>query len=255
MTEKLREKMANGDPFYGLYISLADPTTIELAAMAGFDMIRIDLEHSLFSQSELRELIRTSTALNLPVFVRVPSLSYVTALLDMGASGIIAPNIDSREAALEAIREVKYAPQGLRGMAGSQRNTKYGMIPLPKYAASANEDVLLCIQIESKKGIENIDEILALDGIDMVSSGRHDISQSYGLPGQNTHPLVLAAEETVLSKAIATGRYPVLLISSKKRRDELMQKGVRGFMVGRDSLLLRDAMKNTLAAYKEEPNT
>lgn len=252
MTEKLREKIKNGEEYFGLYISIGNPASVELAALTGYDFIRIDLEHDLLSMSEVREMIRTATALELPVFVRVPSLSCVCALLDTGASGIIAPMIDSKEAAIAAINEVKYAPLGLRGMAGSQRCTKYGNIKLTDYRAIANEDVLLCVQIETKSGVENIDEILSLEGIDMVASGRNDLSQSYGLPGQNTHPVVLAAEDTVLDRAIAHGKQPVLLVSSEKRKNELAAKGVRGFMLGRDTQLLRDAMKMNVQAYKQK---
>ncbi|MCM0707768.1 aldolase/citrate lyase family protein [Faecalicatena sp. BF-R-105] len=251
MTEYLMEKLAAGKEYFGLYLSLTDPSVIELAAQTGYDFVRIDLEHTLFSLSELREMIRTANSLNLPVFVRVPSLNDVCALLDSGADGIIAPHIDSRESAQAAINEVKYAPVGLRGMAGSQRCTRYGDIKLSDYIQKANHQILLCVQIEDKAGIENIDEILSLDGIDMVSTGKNDLSQSLGYPGQNSHPDVIAAEETVISKAIQYGKYPVLLISSMARRDALVQKGVRGFMIGRDTQLLYGAMKNNLATYQK----
>lgn len=251
MTEKLREKIRSGESYFGLYISLFDPTTIELAAMAGYDMIRIDLEHNLFSQAELREMIRTATALGLPAFVRVPSLSCVTAILDTGASGIVVPNIESRESAMQAIREVKYAPIGLRGMAASQRCTSYGYTKLSDYTGTANSDVMLCVQIESREGVEQIDDIVSLEGIDMVSSGKQDLSQSYGVPGQITHPTVVAAEQRVIERALSHGKQPVLLVASAERKRALYEMGVRGFMAGRDTQLLRDAVKANLAKYQE----
>lgn len=251
MTEQLRKKMQAGEEYFGLYISMTDPTGIELAKLAGYDFVRIDLEHNLFSQAELRELIRTATAAGLPAFVRVPSLSYVCALLDMGASGIIAPHIDSADAAIQAVNEVKYAPLGLRGLAGAQRCTRYGHTKLTDYMTQANEDILLCIQIEDKTGVEQIDEILSTAGIDMVSSGRNDLSQSYGVPGQNTHPTVTAAEETVIKKSLEYGKQPVLLVSTSKRKEQLQAMGVRGFMLGRDTQLLRDAMKENLNSYRK----
>ena len=250
-TDKLRRKIQNGEEYFGLYISLADPTVMELAVMAGYDFVRIDLEHSLFSQAELRELIRTATALGLPAFVRVPSLSYVCALLDMGASGIIAPHIDSKEAAIKAVEEVKYAPLGLRGMAAGQRCTRYGATKLSEYMLEANEDTLLCVQIEDKEGVEHIDEILSVDGIDMVSSGKNDLSQSYGLPGQNSHPTIISAEEEVIKQTFAHKKQPILLVSNKARKQSLVQMGVQGFMIGRDTQLLRDAMMEGLRSYRD----
>lgn len=251
MTDAFLKKVRTGEELIGIYFSLIDPTAVEMAAQSGYDFARIDLEHTLLGMSEVRELIRTANLSGLPIFIRVPSLENVTALLDMGADGIIVPGVDSAEKACAAIDAVKFAPVGQRGIAGSQRNTGYGARRLTEYIGDANRSVFLCVQIESKEGVEHIDEILSLNGIDMVSTGKHDLSQSYGIPGQNTHPTVVAAEEKVIQKSVKYGKVPILLVSSQERKQALLKKGVKGFMIGRDSQLLRSAMKENIKTYRQ----
>lgn len=250
MTEVFLDKMREGKELLGIYLSLFDPATVELAAQSGYDFARVDLEHTLMGMGELRELIRTASLAQLPVFVRVPSLESVAAMLDMGADGIMVPGVNSVEMAEKAIALTKYAPLGCRGMAGSQRNTRFGAERMKDYTARANREVLLCVQIESREGIGQIDEILSLEGIDMVSTGRLDLSQSFGLAGQNEHPDILAAEDTIVRKAIQYGKLPVLLVNTLERKNALAEKGVRGFMTGRDSLLLGSAMRSNVNVFR-----
>lgn len=251
MTPAFLNKMSEGKELLGIYLSLFDPTTVELAAQSGYDFARVDLEHTLMGMSELREMIRTATLVQLPVFIRVSSLESITAMLDMGADGIMVPGVNSVEMAQKAVALTKYAPLGCRGMAGSQRNTGFGEQKMKEYTVQANREVMLCIQIESREGLEQIDRILALEGIDMVSTGRLDLSQSLGLAGQNDHPEVLAAEDTIVRKAVQYGKLPILLVNTPERKDMLAEKGVRGFMTARDSLLLRNAMRNNVAMFRQ----
>lgn len=251
MTVQLRQKIKNGEDCFGLYISMADSTVIEMAAGAGFDFVRIDLEHTLFAQSELRELIRTANLMRLPVFVRLTDVHIISSILDAGADGVIVSQINSREKAEAAVQAAKFAPLGERGMALSQRSSGYGDIESEDYCRTSNENILLCVQIESKEGVDHADEILSLPGIDMVSTGRNDLSQSFGLPGQNTHPTVLAAEETIIQVALRHQVAPVLLVGSKRRKQELQKKGVTCFNIGRDTGLLYGAMKQQILNYKE----
>ena len=146
----------------------------------------------------------------------------------------------------------KYAPYGQRGMTGSSRALNFGEFELNDYASWANDDVSLIVQIEDKAGLEHIDEILSVPGIDMVATGKNDLAQALGVPGQNNHPDVIAAEDMVIRKALEHGKYPTLMVKSTKRIAELYEKGVRCFSLGRDESLLFGAMKDNLAALKLE---
>lgn len=112
--------------------------------------------------------------------------------------------------------------------------------------------VTLIVQIEDKSGLENIDDILSVPGVDMVATGKNDLSQALGFSGQNSHPDVLAAEDLVIRKALEHGKYPTLLVKNKKRIKELKEKGVLCFSLARDESLLFSAMKDKLAELKEE---
>ena len=108
------------------------------------------------------------------------------------------------------------------------------------------------MQIEDKAGLEHIDEILSVPGIDMVATGKNDLAQALGIPGQNTHPDVIAAEDMVIRKALEYGKYPTLLVKNKKRIQELYDKGVRCFSLARDESLLFSAMKDKVSELKLE---
>ena len=229
-------------PILGLYVMAKDPTLIEYAAMAGFDFIRIDYEHILFSASELREIIRTANLKGLMVQIRVPNMGEITKLLDAGVDSIVVPDVDTVEKAKEAIDAVKYYPLGHRGMYPMARCV-WGK-SWQDYLKDGNNAVSLGIQIENIKARSILDEIISLEGIDMVSSGKQDISESAGIPGKVSDPLVLDMEEAIVKTALKYGKQPVCMATSKERVDELMAMGQKIFTVDMDYEIIRGAYAN-----------
>lgn len=250
MKRNLKKEIESGKSCFGMYVSLCDPSVIEMAALAGYDFVRIDWEHAMMNQETIYNMIRIANLADLPVFVRVSSLDGVTRLLDAGVTGIMVPHVYCREKAVEAVNEIKYAPLGGRGMYGTAAALNFGCEKLGDYCKRANNDVFIIAQIEDREGVENIDEILSVEGIDMVATGKNDLSQSYGHAGQPTHPEVLAAESKVVQKALEYGKIPTLLANSKERVEELQKMGARCFMTGRDVVLLFNGMKKTMETYK-----
>ena len=245
------EKARKGLSSYGLNVSLADPVILEIAKAAGFDFVRLDCEHILFDEKTLCEMLRMGQLLELDVQVRVPDLSRVTALLDMGASGIMVPHVETPDDVERAVNAVKYPPLGDRGLTGAARVLGFGRKTTAAYQQSANEQVALIIQIESTKGIENIDAILEQPGVDLVATGRNDLSQSLGIPGQKNDPIVLEAEDFIIQKTLEHGKFPTILCKNQKRLQELYAKGVRCFSAARDDLLLKKALAAQLEGLKE----
>lgn len=250
MRKNIKERARQGAVSYGLNLALSDPVTVEIAARAGYDFIRIDCEHVLFDNRTLMDMIRTARLLDLPVQVRASNLGQAAALLDLGISGLMIPHVSSKAAAEEAVKAVKYAPYGQRGMTGASRALDYGRYTMEEYSRWANEDVSLIIQIEDREALEHIDEILSVPGVDMVATGKNDLSQALGVPGQNTHPDVLRAEDLVIGKALEYGRIPTLLVKNRERLERLKEKGVCCFTVARDETLLYEAMKERLLYLK-----
>lgn len=251
MIKNIKETSKQGLDSYGMYINLLDPTSVEMAAYAGFDFIRIDCEHMLYDNLTLTNMIRTANLLNIPVHVRVPSLEKVTQLLDFGVTGIMVPHVSSKEAALKAVNAVKYAPLGQRGMFGNSRYLNYGDINLSNYIQKSNDEVCLIVQIEDQDGLKNIDDIMSVQGIDMVATGRGDLSQALGFTGQVSHPKVLNTENFVIKKALEYGKTPVLLAKTPERVSELKEMGVNCFMICRDTVLLYNSIKEHLTKFKK----
>lgn len=245
-----RELLKQNRPVFGIYVVSPDPNLIEIAAHAGLDYIRIDLEHGMLSYSEVREIVRVATLSGMPVQARVSDLSDVTRLLDFGVTCIIVPDVDSVESAKNAVNLVKYTPLGNRGFNNGARFLKFDTSGFMDYIKTANEEVLLGIQIESRQAVEKIDEILSVDGIDMVSSGKGDLSQSYGLLGQNTHPLVLEKEAYIIHKAIEHGRIPTVLSTSASRTKELAALGCRILTLGNDMDIYASGIRDAIRQAK-----
>ena len=248
MEKNLKGRVKSGLFSYGLMLGYADPLIVEMAAYAGFDFIRIDCEHEMIDISAVKNMIITANHLNLPVIVRLSTLDDITRLLDFGVSGVIVPSVNSKEQAIEAVNLVKYGPIGARGMSGSARYLKYGETKLNP--EEANERTLLVIQIETQEALNNINEILSVDGIDMVATGRGDLSQSLGYIGQPTHPKVIEAEDYVITQALKHNKIPNLLANTPERVSELKQKGVYCYSIGRDTEIIYKALKNHISLYK-----
>lgn len=233
-------------PIFGLYVSIPDPALVEMAYNAGFEFIRIDMEHILFGYDKVAELIRTARLLGMETQVRISNVSDITKFLDQGATGIMCPDVETPEMAKEVIKRVKYAPLGSRGMFPISRFVKFGLEPFDDYMAQANDTVLTGIQIESLSAMEQIDEIFSLDGLDMVSSGKADLSQSMGMTGQMTHPKVVEAENYIIKKAIEYGKEPTALVGSRERAHALWDMGVRIMTAGVDLSMIANLYKTTV---------
>lgn len=247
---RIRSRAKNGLMSYGLSMILPCPSVVEMAALYGYDFIRIDCEHSLFSYQELRELMAAARLLGIPCQLRIPDLANITALLGQEPAGIMIPHVESRETALAAVECCKFAPCGRRGMDGSVRHMRCGGMKRTEYMEYANRTMDIIVQIESREGLRRIDEILSVEGIDMVATGRADLSQELGVPGEKDHPDVIEAENRIIRKALEYGKIPTIAADSKERIAELAAMGVRCFLIGKDETLLSGAIKANLEKKK-----
>ena len=246
LSKTIRARAKAGLVSLGLSVVLPHPSSIELAAKAGFDFVRIDCEHSYIGPVEMRQMLTTARLLGIPCQVRVPDLSNLTPLLGQEPAAIMVPHVDSAAYAHEAIGLCKFAPVGERGMDGGTRLMRCGGMKRDEYMDYARKAQDLIVQIESIAAIERIDEILSLDGIDMVATGRADLSQSFGVPGQKEHPDVLAAEELIIRKALQYGKIPTIAVEKRERMESLKEMGVRCFLIGKDETILDKAIQKKL---------
>jgi 2-keto-3-deoxy-L-rhamnonate aldolase RhmA len=180
---RVKKVMREGEIAIVSHVGFADPAVVEIIALAGFDGAFIDMEHTGFDLQLMGEMIRVADLCGITSVVRVPDndSKLILRLLDMGAQGIQVPHVAGLEGAKQAVSAVRYPPLGERGAAGTTRAAGYGSVPWPEHQRTSNDEILLIAMTEDMKGLNEIEEIAGLDGIDVISLGPTDISAALGI--------------------------------------------------------------------------
>ena len=252
-TSKVKQKLKNGEIVIRAFLRSSDPTSAEIMALAGVDLIVIDNEHYPFNPQRMETIIRAAETYGAECMVRVPNTepARIAQIMDMGAIGVVVPHIESREEALAVVDAVKYAPVGHRGFCPITRAASYGMaMSGDEYTRLANEQTCIILMTETKKGLEALDDILAIPEVDGISIGPSDVSASYGLPGQPDHPVVKAAIEEGQRKIIASGTCLCDLYKNPEQAKKAIQSGVRMFQIGSPLQLLSGGFKELIQGVK-----
>lgn len=185
-TQSVISRLRAGEPVMQLGLRNARTSEIiRMASGAGYDLIWVDLEHSSMSIDCAAALAATATDLGLVSWVRVPEREYgvIGRLLDCGCGGIISPKIENAAQARTAVDACRFPPCGQRSAIGILPQYGYARMSADTLTARANDDVVLQVLIESAEGIANIDEIAAIDGVDIIGIGTNDLTADYGCPG------------------------------------------------------------------------
>ena len=229
-------------PQIGLWMGLAHATTAEICALADFDWLVIDGEHSPNDLRTIHEQLRVIAAYpGRHAVTRVPvgETALIKQVLDLGAQTLLVPMVDTPEQAAELVRACRY-PQadgggGVRGMAGA-RASRWGVYE--DYARRANEEVCLLVQVESRLGLQNLDAIAATPGVDGVFIGPADLSASMGHIGQPGHPEVKAAIDDAIARILRAGKAPGILTLDPAMARHYLALGALFVAVGLDTQIL-----------------
>ena len=180
---RVKKVIREGGLAVGTYVSLADPQVVEIIGLAGFDAAFIDMEHTGFDLPLIGEMIRAADVAGVTSMVRVPDndAKLILRLLDMGAEGIIVPHVDGVEGAKRAVEAVRYPPLGDRGGAGGTRAARFGTVSWTEHVRQSNDQIVLSVMAEDDKALAEVEEIAAVDGVDLVSLGPTDLSQTLGV--------------------------------------------------------------------------
>jgi 2-dehydro-3-deoxyglucarate aldolase/4-hydroxy-2-oxoheptanedioate aldolase len=251
-----KDKLNAGEPIFGVNIFEAlTPSVVKIAANLGFDMLMVDAEHALNDDSRLAmflTLVRDNGVAPI-VTVTAPERALVSRVLDAGAMGIILSHSETPEQMEDLVRWVKYAPEGVRGLALGA-NASYDGSDIARYCREANQATLVLPKIESPLGVENASAMMDVEGVDGVVFGPGDLSAKMGLPGQWEHPEVLAAINSVVDAAIARGLAvePPVMPNDKIAYNRELIRGARIFGATRQTEydLFRDAATRVLDAYR-----
>ena len=188
----MKRKLAAGETVVGVFQPVAAATLTEVFGMVGFDFVILDAEHGPAAVETTEAIIRAADAVNLPVIVRIAENTSQNVLryLDTGALGVQIPMVNNATQARAVVDSVKYPPMGKRGLAAVRANGHGLMGPLGDYTRLANAETLVSVQIETLEGVDHLDEILGVEGIDVVFFGPNDLSTSMGYPGEPNNPIV-----------------------------------------------------------------
>jgi 2-dehydro-3-deoxyglucarate aldolase/4-hydroxy-2-oxoheptanedioate aldolase len=233
------------------------PTTgiARVAAEAGAEFVIYDMEHTGWSIETIRALIASSRAADLVPMVRVPATEYhlISRPLDVGAMGIMVPMVENAAQAQKIADSAKYPPVGKRGAAFGVAHDDYTGGDIIAKMASANDEVLMIAQIETGAGIENVDAIAAVEGIDVLWIGHFDLTNFLGIPGQFTHPTYLSAVDKVLEACAKHGKTAGIMCGDVATGQAQLAQGFRAVAYSGDLWIYQQALREGLNALRATP--
>ena len=208
---RLKAKLAAGQAALGCSVMFPSPQMVEMLGHAGFDWVLLDCEHGSIGPGDVELMCMAADAVGITPIGRPRSntATDITGLMDRGVMGVQVPHVNTADDARRAVSAVKFGPGACRGLAAGTRPDRWGLgAKMADFAAEANAQSLVCVQIEHEAALPNVDEILKVDGIDVFFIGPSDLSQSMGYPGNPKAPPVAEAIATTLAKIRAAGKTP-----------------------------------------------
>lgn len=231
-------------PLIGAWICSGSEAAAEIIASAGFGWTLIDGEHSPYGLETILSLLRATDAYGLTRVVRVPvnNTALIKQYLDLGAQNLMVPMIDTAEEAEAAVAAMHYPPRGVRGVGSAlARSSRWNGVQ--NYLAKASDTVSLTVQIESATAVENVEEIVSVEGVDNIFVGPSDLAASMGLLGQQTHPDVLEAVNHTFEVVRASGKKVGVNAFNLEQAQKYIDSGASFALVGADVQLLSGAAR------------
>ena len=253
MDGSFRRRLLGGEVLFGSWIQAGHPTVAEILANAGFDWIAADCEHTDIDLGSFAAVARAAHGRGATILARVREndVLAVRQALDVGAQGVIVPLVNSAEEAERAVRAAKFPPRGVRGYSFIRANN-WG-VDFDAYAREANDRIAVVVMIESRAGVERIDGIMGVDGVDGAFIGPYDMSGSYGIPGRTSDPVVQEACGRVLEGCRQAGKAAGIhvVIPDRGALRKAVSDGFRLVGVGMDTVYLDQASREALAVARE----
>jgi 2-keto-3-deoxy-L-rhamnonate aldolase RhmA len=253
----LKTSFMRGERQLGILNFSGSPKLIEIAAMAGFDFLIIDTEHTTTTWETVDHMILAAKANGLPVLVRVgsPDEGEILRALDCGADGIVISHVSTARAAAKAVAGALYPPRGIRGMCPAIRPVRYGELAWHEHAEASNQRMVVVCLIEDQEGVDNVEAICATDGVDVVWCGSGDLSQSMGIHHSGLeHPRMREAMTCIRDACRKNGKVFMATAGSKPTPEyvnELWAFGAPLVSLAPDLMLIRNAFVDTVARLRQ----
>lgn len=226
----VKQALKSGGTVFGCEVTrLRSPEIPRLFALAGFDFAFIDMEHTSFTKETVADMIFASRQAGIVPVVRVPQGEYahVAGTLDLGAQGIMVPRVCTREEVERIVSWTKYPPHGIRGFACTPGQCDDADVDPVDFIDTQNRETLVIVQIERKQALDNIEDMLSVEGIDVACLGWMDLSVDLGLPGQLDHPTVIEAVQRIVDVAEQNGLASGLIHPDFESVKTWVERGMR----------------------------
>lgn len=236
---RVLRRLRNGEVVVSTKVNLNDPRVVEIAAACGFDVVWLDMEHVPTDWGFIENGIRAAKIHDTDIMVRVEKGSYSTYCkpFEADASGIMVPHVMSKKEAEKIVRTTRFYPLGLRPVDGGNADGQYCLVDFKDYLKQTNEEKFVCIQIEDVEALDELEEIISVEGIDMIFFGPGDFSQSIGKPGDFNAPLLLETRKKIATLCKKHNKVAAT-VGSPANFQELVDMGYRFISIGADVVAL-----------------
>ncbi|MFA6724898.1 MAG: aldolase/citrate lyase family protein [Lentisphaeria bacterium] len=247
-----KTKIKSGQPVYMVKVHYQDPALYELVGLLGYDCVWICNEHVGIDAAKMDGIIRACRISGMDAVIRIKPANYQPMLhvLEFGAKGIMLPRAQNAQEVEKVVSDMKFYPQGRRGLDGVNAEAAYGLTPMREYIAKANEENFLIVQIEDPETLPHIEEIAALPGVDVLFVGPGDLSMNLGIAGEFEHPRMLQIYEQVVAACQKHGKAAGIPCRPDKL-PQYMEYGFRFFAGGADYHFIRNGYTELRAQLEQ----
>lgn len=254
--KNLKQRLLKGETLNGCWLNLGSAVTAEIVGLSGFDWVLIDLEHGAGSESSTLSQIQALEHTTAGVIVRAESTKpqRIHRVLDMGAEGVMCPKVRNAEEALKVVKGLHYPPFGNRGVAKMVRATQFGL-NFNDYYQKSKDQILGIVQIETREVLNHLDEIAAIEGVDVLFIGPADLTMELGIFGQFDHPDFLNAVHKIIAASKKANKAVGILFFNPDDYQKYHKMGIRFLACGADATFVADGarnMANKLSDYKKQ---
>jgi 4-hydroxy-2-oxoheptanedioate aldolase len=251
---RLKKKWAAGEVAFGPFVSLPAPGLVEIFAHAGFDLVVVDFEHGPINIETAENMIRAANASGIAAAIRVMSNQpeQIAAALDLGADAVVVPHITCEADAAAAVDAARFAPAGSRGVAPFGRSASYSAAMNDGFYEEANEAVIVNVLLEGPEAIENLDPLLEMPGLEVISLAPFDLSQALGVTGQIDHPLVVETVAEACRKAQGHGKVICFFVAEPSAAGPWLELGVQWLTATVDAHMIYTAARRFVVELHEQ---
>jgi 4-hydroxy-2-oxoheptanedioate aldolase len=250
----LKAKLASGQAVLGVWSIIPSPVVLEIFALGGIDFAILDMEHGIFDVGALDSCVRACEAADAVPLVRIPGLNPSAAqwALDLGAHGIVVPQVSDASEAETVVKMAKYAPLGTRGYNPFTRAALYANPPDNRSGKLNNDFSLTCVIIENQSALADLQRICATPGLDVIYMGIYDLSVALGCDGDTKHVRVTSAVEGAIAQIRAAGKVAGMMVRSQQDIASALALGANFLVYSVDTFLIRDAVTRAVSSFKQE---